>query len=75
MNATNNKTITILYREQFADGLVCYTITSGSYNHEEHVRFHNGQPNGCTCKNKTKWNECQHQESLAKVERGYQEIV
>ena len=70
MNATT-ETIEILYREQFSDGLVAYTIKTGFYNKEECVRIRDGQPIGCTCK-KQKFNQCAHQEALAKIEAEYQ---
>ena len=66
------ETITILDRDYSSDGHVFYIIKVGQYNHEEYVKFFNGQPNGCTCKNKVRFNECSHQEALAKVEAGYQ---
>jgi len=70
-NATTNETIEILYREQFADGLVAYTIKVGAYNKEECVRIRDGKAIGCTCKKQT-FNQCQHQEALAKIEAEYQ---
>jgi hypothetical protein len=69
---TTTETITILYREQFCDGLVAYTIKVGAYNKEECVRIRNGQGIGCTCKNKRVFNECSHQEALVKTEAAYQ---
>jgi hypothetical protein len=67
------ESMTILHREQFCDGLVCYTIKAGSYNKEEHVRIRDGKANGCTCKNKGKrFNECPHQEALVRLEAAYQ---
>jgi len=72
MQTATNETITILYREQFCDGLVCYTIKVGQYNHEEHVRIRDGKANGCTCKNKVKFDQCPHQEALVKIEAAYQ---
>ncbi len=64
--------MTILYREQFCDGLVAYTIKAGAYNHEECVRIRDGKADGCTCKGKSKFNQCQHQEALVKIEAEYQ---
>ena len=72
MNATKNETIEILDRDQSCDGHVFYTISVGMYHKEELVKFFNGQPNGCTCKNKKQFNQCPHQEALARVEAEYQ---
>ena len=67
-----NETITILDRDYTNDGHVFYTIKVGTYNRAEMVKLFNGQPNGCTCKNKKHFNECPHQEAMVQVEAGYQ---
>ncbi len=66
--ATTNETIEILDRDESCDGHVFYTISVGMYHKEEMVKFFQGQANGCTCKGKSKFNECVHQSRLATVE-------
>ncbi len=72
MNAATTETIEILDRDESCDGHVFYTIKVGAYHKEEMVKFFQGQPNGCTCKGKSKFNECVHQSRLATVEAAYQ---